>query len=573
MSYTPATSLPTLTAFQWSTKSAPNPTLSAPLSPTDTTIYFSSPPYDHTGAIITGGFLLGVRNADSYVMTCYIAPGAVAVDGLSATVVQGIRLEGLDFTTSDTTLIPAEGFNAGDSIFCNISGVIQALSVGAIRGVLATNGLGFIIGDGTATNATISHKDATGTLGFLRKNPTTTKVQYSNDGTNWVNIDSVSASNLVTVSATDTTPGYLETKVLGGTNITVTKHLTGGNEHLDISTSLPVGISVPATYSPAYMSGIDATRESNYLLWGGIADGSFRVTIDGVVRNITGINTVGTTSLADIASRIQTRIRAITGGLERFEWVTFTTQFWMMSGLTTSSSALTETSATGAGTDISGAGAFGGIGLSVGHVGITPASLFQAADAGKIALLNGSGRVDALLSTLPNTVTASYLEINKLTGTAATVTAANLNTMTASATSDAATLHTHSNLVGISTTGTGSANFGGGIPAATVIAHGLGRAVKRIEIQAIGSENTLVWSHGWVNSAGTNNCHSAISTGGTLSTNFVAKAINIINNASTPDEGYGVIGTLDATNFTITWTRDGGNNYNGTINYSWIAEA
>ncbi len=234
-SYTPATSLPLLYFPQWGTPDSPNPALSAPLSPTDTTAYFTTPLLDHAGNKITGSVLIGIKNSDSYVMTCYIAPGGFAADGLSATIVQGIRLEGLDYTTSDPTLIPAEGFSAGDSVFCNISGIIQALTTGAIKGTIATNGLGFIMGDGTSSDVTISHKDNVSTKGFLRKHPATSKVQYSNDGSAWVNIDSVTGSNLVANSASDTTPGYLATKLVAGSGITLTTLNPGGNETLQVN--------------------------------------------------------------------------------------------------------------------------------------------------------------------------------------------------------------------------------------------------------------------------------------------------------------------------------------------------
>jgi hypothetical protein len=389
--YTPATVSPLLNYFQWSTKTAPNPTLSAPLFPSDTTVYFSTPPYDHAGAIVTGNFLMGVKNNDSYVMTCYIPAGGVAADGLSATVVQGIRLEGLDYTTSDTSLIPAEGFSAGDAIFCNISGIIQALTMGAIRGTIATNGLGFIMGDGTASNATISHLDNVSTKGFLRKNPTTSKVQYSNDGTNWVNIDSVSASNLLQISATDTTPGYGLTKIVAGANISVTQNNIGGNETLSIATSLPVGVAVPATYTPAFLTG-DNSAEANFLLWGGTTDGSFAITINGTLRTISAINTVGTASMADIATVIQTAIRTATTALETVTWST--DHFIIASVNTTVSSAITVTSATGSGTDISGAGAFAGLGCDTGHGVVTAAVLNQAADSGKVVLLDTPGKIN-----------------------------------------------------------------------------------------------------------------------------------------------------------------------------------
>lgn len=233
MAYTAATELPTLKCFQWGTIAAPNPTLNAPLKPTDTTAYFSHPPYKYDGTIITGNFPLGIKNSSGYVMTCWVAEGAVAADGLSATVVQGIRLNGLDYTTGDADLIPEDGFSSGDAISCNIPAVIESLLTEAIQGTIATNGLGFIIGDGTASNATISHLDDASTKGWLRKNVTTGKVEYSNDGSAWNSIDSATASNLLVVSGADTTPGNLSTKI---TLTSGTKTITSpaGDERLNL---------------------------------------------------------------------------------------------------------------------------------------------------------------------------------------------------------------------------------------------------------------------------------------------------------------------------------------------------
>lgn len=389
MAYTPTTSLPTFTLFQWGTPTAPNPTLSAPLAPTDTTAYFSAPPLDHNGTIITGNFPLGVKNSDSYVMNCWVPAGGVAADGLSATVVQGIRLEGLDYTTGDSSLIPDNGFSAGDSIFCNISGVVGALMTGAIRGTIATNGTGFIIGDGTATNATISHKDDVSTKGFLRKNPTTAKVQYSNDGVTWKDIDDAVASVLSKVSAADTTASYLENKILAGSNIVITKENAGGNEDLKISTSLPTQITDAIIYTPAYLTGGNSAQ-GTFNNWLAVLDGSFRITVDGTLRDITGINFTGVTSMNDVAAKIQTAIRAVTGGSETVVWST--NHFVITSGITTSSSAITVTSATGGGTDISGAGASDWMDSDTGHGVVTNTVLNQAADAGKIGLLGADGK-------------------------------------------------------------------------------------------------------------------------------------------------------------------------------------
>ncbi|MEI6420914.1 MAG: DUF3383 family protein [Lentisphaerota bacterium] len=404
MAYTPATSLPTLYFPQWQTLANPNPSLSAPLLPSDTTAYFTSPLRDHAGDIITGGFLMGIKNADSYVMTCYIAPNAVSVDGLSATVVQGIRLEGTDYTTSDPTLIPAEGFSAGDAIFANISGVIQALTIGAIRGTIATNGLGFIVGDGTASNATISHKDNASTKGFLRKNPSTAKVQYSNDGSAWVNIDDVTGSDLLKISNADTSAGYLENKLLAGGGISVTKGNTGANETLTIALGQGTVVT-PSTYTSAFLTGGNSA-EATFSNWLAVISGSFTITINGVVRVVSGIDMTGVTSMADVAAKIQTAIRALTSATETVVWST--NHFIINAGNLTSSSAITVTSTGGGGTDISGAGAANWMDCDTGHGVVTNAVLNQVADAGKVPVLNSLGLLDNALIDYTRPIKATF---------------------------------------------------------------------------------------------------------------------------------------------------------------------
>jgi hypothetical protein len=144
------------------------------------------------------------------------------------------------------------------------------------------------------------------------------------------------------------------------------------------------------TYTPAYLTG-DTSCEANYLLWGGTTDGSFAITINGTLRTITGLNFVGTTSMAAIADIIQAAIRTATSSLETVAWST--DHFVISSVDTTSSSAITVTSATGSGTDISGAGAFGGLGCDTGHGTVTASVLQEAADENKIPVLGANGKV------------------------------------------------------------------------------------------------------------------------------------------------------------------------------------
>jgi hypothetical protein len=245
-----STKFPSLYYFNWSTPSAPNPTLSASLSIGDTTAYFSNPPLDGDGNIITGGFLMGVKNAASYVETLYVAPGAVAGDGLSATVVRGIRLEGLDFTTTDSTL--EQNFNAGDAIFCNISGCIQALNAAFIQGTIASGGTGLIIGTDASGTVTVSRSTGVGTnKGFVRWNTTSGKTEYSNDGVTWNTFDSVTASNLVLVSVADTTPKVLRDALDNTADISLSITSPGGNEKILIGTTLPDRIDDHTTVTPS----------------------------------------------------------------------------------------------------------------------------------------------------------------------------------------------------------------------------------------------------------------------------------------------------------------------------------
>jgi len=106
------------------------------------------------------------------------------------------------------------------------------------------------------------------------------------------------------------------------------------------------------TFTPAYLTGAtDAT--SVVATWQAVTAGSFAVTIDGTARTISGLNFSTDTTMALVASRIQAAIRVATSALETFTWST--DHFVLTSASTANTSAVTVTSATGSGTDISGA--------------------------------------------------------------------------------------------------------------------------------------------------------------------------------------------------------------------------
>lgn len=100
---------------------------------------------------------------------------------------------------------------------------------------------------------------------------------------------------------------------------------------------------------------------TTYTDYTGITDAEFSVTIDGTARNITGINLSTATSMADIATLIQTAVRAVTSGTEV---LTYQDDYFVInSGTTGSSSSVSVLSAVtgGSGTDISGASYINGL--------------------------------------------------------------------------------------------------------------------------------------------------------------------------------------------------------------------
>ena len=105
-----------------------------------------------------------------------------------------------------------------------------------------------------------------------------------------------------------------------------------------------------------------------------VTTGSFAISIDGVSQNITGLNFSTDTTLALIASRIQTALRAIgTGGYTSCTVVVSGTQFVITSGTTGDSSAVSVLAAAPSGTDISGATLLNArTGVAVATNGYTP---------------------------------------------------------------------------------------------------------------------------------------------------------------------------------------------------------
>lgn len=281
-----ATTVPQLQLFLWGTPSAPNPTLTSPLedSATAQTATFSSAPLDSSAAKLTGDFLFAVRNKAGFTEVCYVPAGGMSADGLTATgVIRGINTGGgsIDYTATGGANYRAE-HEQGSPVFCAVSSTHHNIILDWIQGTgdMASGGTDLVLGDETDTNVTIKAA-LTSTVGFIRKNATTGKAQYSNDGAAWVDIDSVTASNLLEVSAADTTPGYLDTKLTVDSD-TMAKTITsaGGDERLELSASggladIVDDVTATATEINTTIDGTTATAANlNTLVGGSSSDAS-----------------------------------------------------------------------------------------------------------------------------------------------------------------------------------------------------------------------------------------------------------------------------------------------------------
>jgi len=202
------------------------------------------------------------------------------------------------------------------------------------------------------------------------------------------------------VSAVDTTSSYLATKLVAGAGASLNILNPAGNETLEVEfDSSGAGVDDHEAYTPAFLTGGNAP-EVVVAVWDSVSDGEFQITIDGVVRNVAGLDfqTPAVLSMADVAAVIQVGIRALTGSTETCTWSG--AAFIVSSALTTVASAITVTStvAAPAGTDISGAGAGAYMDCDAGSTAvITAAVLDPTADAGKLVVLAASGNIGGAL--------------------------------------------------------------------------------------------------------------------------------------------------------------------------------
>lgn len=259
MAYTPATVFPiNIEIFQWQTKANPNPRLANPVSDTDTTLNFTAPPLDVNGNIQTGDFLGAMKNSDGYVETFYVPPGEMSVDGLTATnVVRGVRLAGLDYTTSGVDL--AADFEGDSPVYCNISAILFQMMIAAMTGQIGSGGTEWKIGDGTDSTIRVEAFTNAADKPYFEYDSVTDQWLYSNDGIS-------------------STPFGTGAGVTGGDGITV----TAGDIDIDLTDT-----TVFLTSS----AGVGSAGKVPRLNGSGVLDSSFLAALSAFITNGTANGT------------------------------------------------------------------------------------------------------------------------------------------------------------------------------------------------------------------------------------------------------------------------------------------
>jgi hypothetical protein len=176
----------------------PNTKLAEASATGSLSLVFTKAITDEDGNYPTKAMFITVRTTNGSQVEFYIAASGFTDSTHATATTRALVNSGLDPTDDDTTL--DTDLPAGSSVIGVISATWVTLMLAAIQGDIANGKNTFVIGDATNTNNTLNVRDAVGLKGLLRRNHSTGKAQYSNDGTTWVNIDTAAPANVTTRS-------------------------------------------------------------------------------------------------------------------------------------------------------------------------------------------------------------------------------------------------------------------------------------------------------------------------------------------------------------------------------------
>lgn len=326
-----------------------------------TTMQVTSPGFVKSDGttLLTTPFFVGVRN-QALGYTEQIKVTSLSSATTADAIVKGIP-PGKDASASDSdydTQLPI-----GSVVEIIPTDIVQSMVDDVFLGNIPTGANNFIIGDNTNTNNTFSVKDATSTKGLFRRNHTSGKAEYSNDGTVFIEMDAPAITSVVPSQETSATAGngelYRDTddsdslvfKDSGGTSVKLyddtTQLVPQASVELisDITTTAAL-----INESGAFFTATDATgAEMETLTDGSNADSlhihSYNNLLYNLTTPVTVSNTVTETTIATFtvpantfgtSNLIQFVLNISDLDFERTEYVTIKVKYGSTTILTTS---------------------------------------------------------------------------------------------------------------------------------------------------------------------------------------------------------------------------------------------
>lgn len=155
---------------------------------------FDSDLEDESGNQITKACILGFE-VGGKTMEVYIAAGGFTSKTAATITTRPLLRGGLDITTADSSDFDLP---ATTPVKFTVSALQAEQQRAFTQGEIASGANNLVIGDGTASNMTLSVKDNVSTKGLVRRNNSTGLAQYSNDGTTFINFDTAPPANVTT---------------------------------------------------------------------------------------------------------------------------------------------------------------------------------------------------------------------------------------------------------------------------------------------------------------------------------------------------------------------------------------